>query len=365
MSELKVKIPAVESKSYTIHIGSETLSTLWSQLDKDFAEYNKFVVTDANVASAGHLDAFLGATKVPTFIIDPPGETSKHINTVISIIENMEKAFFGRDSLLIALGGGTVGDITGFAAAIFKRGVKVVQLPTTTVAQADSSVGGKTGVDSTISKNAFGSFWQPEAVYIDVATLKTLDDREYRAGLVESVKHALIADAVYFNFFEKNMPAVLGRELSVLEEIAYKNCSIKAGVVEEDPTEKNRRRVLNFGHTIGHAVESASSFELLHGEAVAIGIIGAELAAQQLGFTDKNRVERIKKVLASLGMPSRTPKGLKKTELIDIIKRDKKAVNQWPKFVLLEDIGMALCRDGQWAHEVPRQVIEKTLDELY
>ncbi|MCK4999442.1 MAG: 3-dehydroquinate synthase, partial [Anaerohalosphaera sp.] len=287
------------------------------------------------------------------------------IDTVIAIIEQLEKAFFGRDTLIIALGGGTVGDIAGFAGAIFKRGVKVVQIPTTTVSQADSSVGGKTGVDSTISKNAFGAFWQPDAVFIDVETLKTLDDTQYRAGLVESVKHALIADSDYFEFFEQNMPAVLSRDMDILEKIAFRNCSIKASVVAEDPTEKNKRRILNYGHTIGHAVESASNFDLLHGQAVAIGIIGATIIEKHLGMGDDTRTARISKVLEELGMELTIPKNINKDTLTDLIKRDKKAVNKWPKFVLLQDIGQALCTDGQWAHNVTQQAVDAALDQLY
>jgi len=365
MSQLVVKIPAVAAGGYTIHIGNGILGGVWSKLESDFPRRRKFVVTDSNVVSAGHLKTLLGGSEASVFVVDPPGETSKHINTVVSIIEDMEKGFFGRDSLIVALGGGTVGDIAGFAAAIFKRGVKVVQIPTTTVSQADSSVGGKTGVDSTVSKNAFGAFWQPSAVYIDVATLNTLDETQYRAGLVESVKHALIGDAGYFKFLKKNMEAVLDRRGDVLEKIAYTNCKIKAEVVAQDPTEQNRRRVLNFGHTIGHAVESASGFKLLHGQAVSIGIVAAELIAQEMGLAKKSRLDRIKDILKALGMPLAIPAELGKNVLIDLIKRDKKAVNQWPRFVLLKKIGKVLYEDGQWAHEVSRKVIEKTLDRLY
>jgi len=365
MSQLVVKIPAVAAGGYTIHIGNGILGGVWSKLESDFPRRRKFVVTDSNVVSAGHLKTLLGGSEASVFVVDPPGETSKHINTVVSIIEDMEKGFFGRDSLIVALGGGTVGDIAGFAAAIFKRGVKVVQIPTTTVSQADSSVGGKTGVDSTVSKNAFGAFWQPAAVYIDVATLNTLDETQYRAGLVESVKHALIGDAGYFKFLKKNTEAVLDRRADVLESIAYTNCRIKAEVVAQDPTEQNRRRVLNFGHTIGHAVESASEFKLLHGEAVSIGIIAAEFIAQELGLAKKSRLDRIKDMLKALGMPLVIPAELGKNVLIDLIKRDKKAVNQWPRFVLLKKIGKVFYEDGQWAHEVSRKVIEKTLDRLY
>lgn len=365
MSQLEVTIPSAPAGAYTIHIGSSILGTVWGELEKDYSGLKKFVITDSNVVAAGHLAELLGDNDAPAYIIEPPGEVSKHIATVTSIIEEMEKSFMGRDSLIVALGGGTVGDIAGFAAAIFKRGVKVAQIPTTTVAQADSSVGGKTGVDSTISKNAFGAFWHPSVVYIDVETLKTLDDRQYRAGLVESVKHALIADSVYFDFFSDNIQVILDRDNKVLEEMAYKNCSIKAAVVEEDPTEQNIRRILNFGHTIGHAVESASSFELLHGECVGIGIVGAELIAQKLNLSTPQRLEKIKQLLNSFSVPLNIPKGLQKQALFDIIKRDKKAVNQWPKFVLLEKIGKVLCTNGQWAQDVPRQIVEGVLDILY
>ena len=195
VQKLDVMVPAVGQSSYAITIGRGFLGGLWNLIAAQYPGLNPFIVTDSELVKAGHLKTLTGDETVPTFVIDPAGEVSKHIQTVVEIVEAMEKNDLGRDSLVVALGGGTVGDIAGFAAAIFKRGVPVVQIPTTTVAQADSSVGGKTGVDSSVSKNAFGAFWQPEAVYIDVETLLTLDDRQYRAGLVESVKHAAIMDA--------------------------------------------------------------------------------------------------------------------------------------------------------------------------
>jgi 3-dehydroquinate synthase len=276
----------------------------------------------------------------------------------------MEKAYLGRDTLVVALGGGTVGDIAGFAAAIFKRGVPVLQIPTTTVAQADSAVGGKTGIDSERSKNAFGAFWHPSAVYVDVATLTTLDDRQFRAGLVESIKHALIADSEYFEFLENNLDAVLERKSDVLETIAHFNCKIKGDVVETDPSEQNKRRILNYGHTIGHAVEAASGFELLHGEAVAIGIIAAGLIEIELELAQQERIERIRQILKKLDVPVKLPKDLAEEDLIDLIKHDKKAVNKWPRFVLISDIGQVYCPDGQYAVEVAPELVEKILKEL-
>ena len=365
MKKLQVTIPKVEQGRYDVFIGSGILPTVWQKLDDLFPRVNSFVITDSNVQESSHVEKLLGSCETPVFVIDPPGEISKNIDTVVAIVEAMEKAALGRDSVIIALGGGTVGDIAGFAAAIFKRGIPVVQIPTTTISQADSAIGGKTGVDSTMSKNAFGAFYQPSAVFIDVDTLQTLDDRQFRSGLVESIKHALIADADYFEYLENNLDDILKRDTVALEKIMYLNCKIKADVVQLDPTEQNKRRILNYGHTIGHAVESVSGFEFLHGEAVAIGMIAAGNIEIQLGIGSKDRLERVKKLLSKLGMPLNIPKTLAKTQLIDIIKRDKKAVNKWPRFVLIDKIGCARCTDGQWAHEVEQRLVESVLDALY
>jgi 3-dehydroquinate synthase len=363
MKELTVKVPAAKAGEYRIEIGTDILSSVWSKIESQFGAAGKFIITDANVARAGQLDKLVSGRNVSSYVISP-GETSKNMNILVMIIEAMENAYLGRDTVVIALGGGVVGDIAGFAAAVFKRGVRVVQIPTTTLAQADSAIGGKTGVDSSLSKNAFGVFWHPSAVYIDVATLKTLDDRQYRAGLVESVKHALIADEKYFEFLESNLDAILHRQADVMEQVAYQNCRIKAQVVEADPTEKNQRRMLNYGHTIGHAAESASGFELLHGEAVAIGIIAAGMIEIEMGLGDEKRLARIKKLLTALGLAVTIPAKISRTGIVDIIKRDKKAINKWPRFVLIDTIGHVHRREEQWAVEVKQDVVENVLGKL-
>jgi 3-dehydroquinate synthase len=364
MIEHEIRIPASPAGSYPIIIGTEILGSLWGRIEADFNRHNPFVVTDENLVSAGHLDKLLGGRDAPTFVIRPAGETSKNIDTAVAIIEAMEKACLGRDTLVVALGGGTVGDIAGFAAAIFKRGVPVYQIPTTTVAQADSAVGGKTGVDSSLSKNAFGAFWHPSAVHIDVATLTTLDERQYRAGLVESVKHAIIADSRYFEFLESRLDDVLDRKPDVLEQIALWNCQIKGHVVQIDPNEKNQRRILNYGHTIGHAVEAASGYGLLHGEAVAIGIIAAGLIEIELGLSEPGRLERIRAILGKLDVPVALPKELVENDLIDVVRRDKKAINKWPRFVLIDRIGEVHCQDEQYAVEVAPEIVERVLQKL-
>ncbi len=364
MHELEVKVPAPRPGSYKVVIGTGLLPGLWPQIKAAFGPRRPFVITDANVVAAGHLDTLLGGRPAPCFVIDPPGEVSKNITTAVAIVEAMEKAYLGRDTLVVALGGGTVGDVAGFAAAIFKRGVPAVQIPTTTLAQADSAIGGKTGVDSSVSKNAFGAFWHPAAVYIDVAAVQTLDERQYRSGLVESVKHAMIADADYFEFIEQQMDALLARRTDVLETLARFNCTIKGRVVEADPDEQNQRRMLNYGHTIGHAVESAGNYRLLHGEAVAIGIVAAGRIEIEMGLSEPSRLERITSLLKRLGVPTKLPADLDNRQLIDLLKHDKKAVSQWPKFVLLDRLGRVHCPAGQYAVDADRTIVEKVLDAM-
>jgi 3-dehydroquinate synthase len=364
MQELYIKVPGTTDTSYRITIGSGLLPSVWPAAGAGFAKSKRFIVTDANVVAAGHLDTLLQGEDAPSYVISPAGEQSKNVGTAVAIVEAMEKAYLGRDTVVLALGGGTVGDIGGFAAAIFKRGVPIVQIPTTTLAQADSAIGGKTGVDSSISKNAFGAFWHPAAVFIDVATLQTLDERQYRAGLVESVKHGLIAGAEYFEFIEKHLNAILERNASVLETMARYNCTIKGRVVEEDPLEKNKRRILNYGHTVGHAVEAASDYTLLHGEAIAVGIVAAGLIEVELGLAEPGRLDRIRTVLEKLGVPVKLPPNLAEDRLIDVMKHDKKAVDQWPRFVLLDRLGQVHREDGQYAVAVSREVVEKTLNRL-
>ncbi len=364
MHELEIQVPAPRPGSYKVAIGTGLLPGLWPQIKAAFGHRRPFVITDANVVAAGHLDALLGSRPAPQFIIDPPGEGSKNITTAVAIVEAMEKAYLGRDTLVVALGGGTVGDVAGFAAAIFKRGVPVVQIPTTTLAQADSAIGGKTGVDSSVSKNAFGAFWHPAAVYIDVATVQTLDERQYRCGLVESVKHAMIADVNYLEFIEQHMDALLNRQSAVLQTIARHNCTIKGRIVEADPDERNQRRMLNYGHTIGHAVESAGNYQLLHGEAVAIGIIAAGRIEIEMGLSEPDRLERITALLERLGVPTKPPSDLDERELIDRLKHDKKAVSRWPRFVLLDRLGHVHCPNGQYATDVDRLVVEKVLNSM-
>ena len=362
--EVRVHLVRELDESYPVSIGTGILANVLAEAAERHPRRRIFVLTDSNVKAAGHLATLLGGAQVDSHVIDPPGESSKHLDTVRQIIGTMEEKAFGRDSLLIALGGGTVGDIGGFVAAIFKRGVPYIQVPTTTVAQADSSIGGKAGVDSDRSKNAFGAFKQPVAVTIDVATLSTLDERNYRAGLVESVKHALIADEDYLVTLEQNLDDVLARGPEILEQVAERNVRIKAGVVAEDPEEANLRRVLNYGHTVGHAIETASGFDLLHGEAVALGILAADAIAVEKGFLSAKSALRIATLLDRLGMPSRIPDNLPDDALFDIMTRDKKAQGGVARFVLLDALGRVHRENGEVAMAVDAASIQRALATL-
>lgn len=364
MREVVIQVPSVDAGHYSVIIGQDLLGTVIDDVRDRMPDRTAFVVTDANLAASGHLDSLVGDHEVRSFVIDPPGEVSKHIGTVQQVITAMEKDALGRDTVLLALGGGTVGDLGGFAAAIFKRGIPYVQIPTTTVAQADSAVGGKVGVDSELSKNAYGAFKQPSRVYADVLTLTSLADRHFRAGLVESVKHALIADADYFEFFEANLDRMLAREFGVLTEIAEKNVRIKGSVVEQDPQESGRRKILNYGHTIGHAVESASGFALLHGEAVAIGILAAGRIAEELGLLSPEVHGRVVRIWQALGMPTAIPANLASQQLAEIMTRDKKAVGGKPRFVLIEEVGTIHGPRGQYAVPVEPALVEKVIAGL-
>jgi len=362
MQELYIRVPGTAETRYRVAIGSGLLASVGPAVTAALARHRQFIVTDEKVAAAGLLESLRQGRDVPAYVIRPAGEVSKTIGTAVAIVEAMEKAYLGRDTVVLALGGGTVGDIAGFAAAIFKRGVPVVQIPTTTLAQADSALGGKTGVDSSISKNAFGVFWHPAAVFIDVAAVRTLDERQYRSGLVESVKHGLIADREYFEFIESHLEAILGRDLGVLETLARYNGAIKGRVVEEDPLERNQRRILNYGHTVGHAVESASDYALLHGEAIAIGIIAAGRIEMEMGLSEPGRLDRVRAVLEKLGVPVKLPAHLAEERVIDVMQHDKKAVDRWPRFVLLEGLGHVHQEDGQYAVAVGREIVEKALE---
>jgi 3-dehydroquinate synthase len=269
------------------------------------------IVTDRHVARH-YLRRTVSSLKhagfEPVSIVLPPGERSKTLATTSRILDVLAKHKFERRSMLLALGGGVVGDLTGFAAAIYQRGIPFVQVPTTLVAQVDSSVGGKTGVDHALGKNLIGTFYQPKAVFIDPDTLQTLPRREWIAGLAEVIKYGIIADEAFFSFLEESMSKILKLEVDSVTYAIVRSCQIKAQVVAEDERESDRRRILNYGHTIGHALESLAGYRgLIHGEAVGIGLVQEADLAVHLGICERRVTARIRGLVQAAGLSDCLP----------------------------------------------------------
>ena len=333
-------------RAYDIHIGVDDLSPLREVLGR-VGRGAVGLVTDSNVAPlyAARVEAELLAAgcRVVTHVM-PAGEAGKQLERIGEICGAFLSGGLDRSSVVVALGGGVVGDMAGFAAAVFMRGVPFIQIPTTIVSQVDSSVGGKTGVNHPLGKNTIGAFHQPAAVVIDMGMLRTLPARELRAGMAEVIKHGIIADTALFEYLESASAGVLQGDLDALRTPVVRSCEIKAAVVAEDEHEHGRRADLNYGHTFGHAFETASHYEhFLHGEAVALGMCAAGALAQNLGLVDDAFVRRQERCIASYGLPVRWPE-MPVDATMDAMKKDKKACAGTLKFVLATRIGAVTHR---------------------
>jgi 3-dehydroquinate synthase len=276
-------------------------------------------------------------------VILPDGEEYKTLDTLNTIFTALLENRFNRGCTLVALGGGVVGDITGFAAASYQRGVAFVQIPTTLLAQVDSSVGGKTGVNHPLGKNMIGAFHQPSCVLIDTDTLDTLDDRQLAAGLAEVIKYGLIKDSDFFGWLEQNMPALRARDKQALAYAIERSCALKAAIVAADERESGQRALLNLGHTFGHAIETGTGYgNWLHGEAVAAGMLMAADLSARHGWLSADSVERTRTLLRQAGLPTSPPAEMDAGRFMELMAVDKKVVDGGLRLVLLKDIGNAL-----------------------
>jgi shikimate kinase/3-dehydroquinate synthase len=316
------------------------------------------VVTDSNVAAL-HARPVVAALRAHAAsvaeVVLPAGEAHKTWDTLNRIFDALLAARFDRDALIVAVGGGVVGDMAGFAAAVYQRGIDFVQVPTTLLAQVDSSVGGKTGINHPLGKNMIGAFHQPRLVVIDVATLATLPDRELSAGLAEVVKHGAIADVAYFDAVAAALPALRAKDPAALADAVARSCEIKASVVERDEREGGLRAILNFGHTFGHAIEAGLGYgEWLHGEAVGAGMVMAADLSRRLGLVDDASARRLREVVEAAGLPVRGP-AWPAARYVELMSVDKKAKQGTPRFVLLDGLGRATVR------KVPDAPLAETL----
>ena len=317
-------------RSYEILLEPGSSRSLGDRL-KRLADSAKIgVVTDRHVARhylKPTVESLKQAGLDPLPIVLPPGERTKTLATVARILDVLAAHKFERRSLLVALGGGVIGDLAGFAASIYQRGIPYVQVPTTLVAQVDSSVGGKTGVDHRLGKNLIGAFHQPKAVIIDPFVLHTLPRREWIAGLAEVIKYGIIADETLFSFLEASMPDLLKLDAQAVMRAVARSCEIKAEVVASDERESDRRRILNYGHTIGHALESLGGYRrLIHGEAVGIGLAAEADLAVHLGFCGQDVSARIRRLVEAAGLPDRVPPRTSFASLWGAMQHDKKVV---------------------------------------
>ncbi len=336
-----VEVPLGE-RSYKIFIGPGILTELHEYLKKEPIGNKYFIITDSNVEELlGHdLLHLLDASGIQAHLISfEAGEGSKSLSTIEDISRQMVQAGADRKSAVIALGGGVAGDMAAFAASIYMRGIEFIQIPTTYLAQVDSSVGGKTGVNLPEGKNLIGTFYQPKAVFADIGTLSTLPQQEIRNGLAEVVKYGMIQDPELFALLEEKWWDVLNLEPQVTCDIVKRSCEIKAEVVARDELEGGLRRILNFGHTIGHAVEAASDFQIPHGEAVSMGMVAVSRIAVSKGMLKEEDEKRLEALLERLGLPVHIPEEISRDEIVNGLIHDKKAVGGRVFFVLPSSIG--------------------------
>ena len=356
-----VKVPLGE-RSYSILIGPGLLARLGSECAKLKLGRRCALISDRNVAPhfAGRTIRKLKAAGFePVLITVPAGEKAKSLQSVQACYDQLAAHRLERQSFVIALGGGVVGDLAGFVAATYLRGIPFVQVPTTLLAQVDSSVGGKVGVNLWAGKNLVGAFHQPRLVLCDLDTLQTLPRREFRAGLAEVIKYGIICDAALFGRLERDLPKLLGLDPALLAAVVARCCEIKAEVVSQDETESGLRAILNFGHTIGHAIENSVGYgKYLHGEAISIGQVAAAELSRRVTGLNADSVRRIRDLFHRAGLPTTIHlDARRRARLVGAMKLDKKVSGGQVRFVLAERIGKV-----RWGQEVPPALLTGTLN---
>ncbi len=346
-------------RSYTVRVGSGLLGRMGAELPGKLSGIKVAVVTDSNVGrlyADKVLNSLRSAGKEPVLITVPAGEKSKSLGTMQDVLDEMVRAGLDRKSFVVALGGGVIGDLGGFAASVYQRGIPYVQVPTTVLSQVDSSVGGKTGVNLTDAKNMVGAFHQPAHVIADVDTLATLSTRERNEGFAEIIKHAAIRDAAMLEVIE-----AVAEGRGDMAELISRNVAIKAGVVEADEFElTGTRAILNFGHTLGHAIEAEAGYgTLLHGEAISIGLRAAAWLSVKLAGLAQADADRLCRVLAAFDLPLKLPEGMTHEALLRRARMDKKYDQGKVRFVLLKRLGEAFV-----SHDVTEAHLIEAIEQL-
>ncbi|MBI4272740.1 3-dehydroquinate synthase [Candidatus Uhrbacteria bacterium] len=358
---LTIRIPSLPIRSYHISIGSDVVSTLVRMIQKNFHNHTIAIITDKTVRRLyGNALAFQLRKKINRVHLFslPAGETFKNEGVKTLLDHGLLKKECGRNTLIIALGGGVVGDMAGFVASTYLRGVPYIQIPTTLLAMLDSSIGGKTGIDTTYGKNTIGTFWQPSAVLVNTSYLKTLSDDHWRSGLMEAVKISLTMRPE----MQKSLRGVMKQRSEIaLRNIIRASLQEKARIVEKDEKEQGERMVLNFGHTIGHAIEKVSNYSILHGIAVGLGMLIEARISHELGILSTQSLKQVEGILKSAGVSTKALRKWKPRDIIAATKYDKKKQGDKPLYILLSEIGSIYKKDGAWAHPVRENVVKKVL----
>ncbi|MFZ4440179.1 MAG: 3-dehydroquinate synthase [Syntrophales bacterium] len=361
MNQMRANVGKADH-SYKIYIGEEILDHVGMTLAKDGRAKRHVIVTDTRI-DALHGERVQAALEKMDLRVEritvPPGEEAKGIETVLTVTERLTALGADRQTILIALGGGVIGDLTGFAGSIYLRGIPVIQIPTTLLAQVDSSIGGKTGVDTAAGKNLLGTFKQPKAVFIDIAFLRTLPDEIFRSGLAEVIKYGVIKSPGLLDELERAVASGDLREAAFLERIIATACRIKKEIVELDERDHGLRRILNFGHTVGHAVEAASGYALSHGESVAIGMVAAARLSGKLYGLPAGDAERIAAIIRSVGLPDRIPAEMDLEDILSRLSLDKKKEGGTIHFVMIRKLGTPFVNGG-----IPEEILRDTLKGL-
>tara|TARA_B100001971_G_C18246946_1_gene575018 strand:- start:503 stop:1609 length:1107 start_codon:yes stop_codon:yes gene_type:complete len=366
MIKVHLNLKKTRDNSYDILIGRNLLNIIVGDLKRKKIANRYVIITDKIVErlfGRNLLRQLKGKGIKADLISFNAGEQNKNIRTFNELIEKVHSLGLDRSSAVIALGGGVVGDIAGLVAATYMRGIKYIQVPTTLLAYVDSSIGGKVAVDLKSGKNSCGAFYQPAGVYIDISLVKNLPQKELLNGLAEVIKHAIIKDKKLFGFIEKNVKSILARDESIFMRLVKRNCEIKARIVEEDEKEKNLRKIVNYGHTIGHALETLTNYKTYkHGQAISIGMIAASRLSNRMGWLSRNELKKQIALFKKIGLPISLPK-IKPERIISELRKDKKAVSGKIQLVLPEKIGKMKAVKGKYGLNIPITVIHRALKE--
>ncbi|MHB1946964.1 MAG: 3-dehydroquinate synthase [Gammaproteobacteria bacterium] len=365
MNQIMMQIPAQKPISYSIRVGSGLLANPEEWLPSNLHTKRVVIITDDNVNKIYGVKLSNTLNRYqPLLLSFSPGEKSKNYQTKHLLEEQMIQHRCNRDTIILSLGGGVVGDLAGFIASTYMRGISYIQIPTTLLAMVDSSVGGKTGINTQQGKNLIGAFWQPSCVVVDLNCLTTLSQTHIINGLIEALKMFITNDVNFFHYVSDNINSLLNNNIAILKKLVERAIKIKVNIVSDDEKEINQRMILNFGHTIGHALEKITDYTMLHGYAVALGILVEAKISQLLGFLPNEEYQMIQSLFLQLNISGQQLKNMNSDEIIQATKSDKKIKSNHVRYILLKNLGQVYYEDNIFAFPVSDEIVNTALIEV-